>query len=69
MLRQVEEIAIEVNEDFANQASEVACKLMSFGLKFKDKRHSTMYDDNTRFGNSFNQFWFRPSLNHEKNNN
>jgi len=60
VLREAKEVAIEVNEDFTKQASIVRNKLTSYGLKFREKRHSIMFDNNARFGNSFNQFWYRP---------
>ena len=52
VLREAKEVAIEVNEDFTKQASIVRNKLTSYGLKFREKRHSIMFDNNPRFGNS-----------------
>ena len=60
ILSQVSEVFIEVNEDFVAQHVNVERLLGNAGLVFMGKRHSAMYDNNLRFGNTYNQFWFRP---------
>jgi FkbM family methyltransferase len=60
VLRQVTELAIEVNEDFVEQSENVKKYCEKAGLIFKEKRHSEMFENNTRFGNTYNQIWYRP---------
>jgi len=59
VLSQVKEVAIEVNEDFSLQTVNVEKHMKEAGLIFKEKRHSAMFDNNIRFGNTFNQVWHR----------
>lgn len=60
MLNKISELAIEVNEDFGEQAMNVAALCEKSGLAFKEKKHSEMFENNERFGNTYNQFWYRP---------
>jgi FkbM family methyltransferase len=60
VLQQVSELAIEVNEDFSEQAENVKKYCNQAGLIFREKRHSTIVEHSDRFGNTFNQFWYRP---------
>lgn len=60
VLEQISELAIEVNEDFAEQAIDVTKYCTAAGLVFKEKKHSLMFENNTRFGKTYNQVWFRP---------
>ncbi len=53
-------LSIEVNEDFVEQTINVAKYCNEAGLVFKEKRHSAMFDNNERFGQTYNQIWFRP---------
>ena len=53
-------LIIEVNEDFEEQTISVAKYCKEAGLVFKEKRHSVMFDNNERFGQTYNQIWFRP---------
>jgi FkbM family methyltransferase len=63
VLEQVAELAIEVNEDFVEQAINVERHCRESGLVFKEKRHSTMFENNARFGKTYNQLWCRPKEN------
>lgn len=60
VLNKISELAIEVNEDFEEQAMNVAALCEKSGLALKEKKHSEMFENNERFGNTFNQFWYRP---------
>jgi len=60
VLKQVVELVIEVNEDFLVQAENVKKYCEKAGLVFKEKRHSEMFENNPRFGNTYNQIWYRP---------
>ena len=53
-------LIIEVNEDFDEQTINVAKYCKEAGLVFKEKRHSVMFDNNERFGQTYNQIWYRP---------
>ena len=53
-------LIIEVNEDFDEQTINVAKYCKKAGLVFKEKRHSVMFDNNERFGQTYNQIWYRP---------
>jgi FkbM family methyltransferase len=59
VLRNVSELAIEVNEDFVEQSENVTRHCSDAGLVFKEKRHSAMFNNNARFGQTYNQVWFR----------
>lgn len=60
VLKQVVELAIEVNEDFLEQAENVKKYCEKAGLVFREKRHSEMVENDARFGNTYNQIWYRP---------
>lgn len=60
VLKKVSELAIEVNEDFVEQSANVTKHCSDAGLVFKEKRHSAMFDNNARFGQTYNQVWYRP---------
>ena len=60
VLRQITELAVEVNDDFSEQAINVAKHCSEAGLFFKEKKHSAIFENNARFGNTYNQVWYRP---------
>ncbi len=62
VLKKVSGLSIEVNEEFTEQAINVAKFCTQAGLVFKEKRHSAMIDGNERFAKTYNQIWFRPKL-------
>jgi hypothetical protein len=53
-------LIIEVNEDFDEQTLKVPKYCKEAGLVFKEKQHSVMFDNNERFGQTYNQIWYRP---------
>lgn len=57
-LKKVKSLSIEINEDFTEQRHNCEKILTSAGLKFKQKRHSEMFDSGT-FKNTYNQIWVR----------
>ena len=59
VLKNVKSVLVEINEDFENQAIESPTYLQEAGLVLKEKRHSEMFDNNPRFGNTYNQIWHR----------
>ena len=61
VLKGISEIAIEVNEDFADQVIGVRKHCTNAGLVFKYKRRSEVFDNNFRFRNTYNQVWYRPA--------
>lgn len=61
VLKKVSELAIEVNEDFTEQAINVTKHCSEAGLVFKEKKHSAMFENNARFGKTYNQVWYRPN--------
>ena len=61
VLKQVSELAIEVNEDFTEQAINVTKHCSEAGLVFKEKKNSAMFANNARFGKTYNQVWYRPN--------
>lgn len=60
VLKKILGLSIEVNEDFQAQVDGVKKMCTNAGLVFSGKRHSAMFDNNARFGRTFNQIWFRP---------
>lgn len=60
VLKQVTELAIEVNEDFVEQSENVKKHCEKAGLIFREKRHSEMFESDARFRNTYNQIWYRP---------
>lgn len=60
VLKKILGLSIEVNEDFAAQVDGVSKMCINAGLVFTGKQHSPMFDDNVRFGRTFNQIWQRP---------
>lgn len=60
VLKQLTELVIEVNEDFVEQSENVKKYCENAGLIFKEKRHSAMLESDARFGNTYNQIWYRP---------
>lgn len=63
VLKKISELAIEVNDDFAEQVINVTKYCSEAGLVFKEKKHSAMFENNARFGNTYNQVWYRPKEN------
>lgn len=60
VLRGVNEVLIEVNDDFREQAEGCELLLRSAGLVLKSKLHSEMIDNSTAgFQNTYNQIWTR----------
>lgn len=59
VLKQVKGILVEVNEDYKEQNINVTKYLIEAGLELKEKRHSDIFENDTEFGNSYNQIWFR----------
>jgi FkbM family methyltransferase len=60
ILSQINEILIEINDDFHDQADQCRDILTECGLALKEKRHSEMIGGNTNgFQNSYNQIWVR----------
>jgi len=58
VLKKIQGILVEINDDFAEQA-EVSKKLLErAGLEFLDKRHSEMFEG-SKFKNLYNQIWVR----------
>jgi FkbM family methyltransferase len=60
VLQNILGLIIEVNEDFHKQTINVAKYCKEAGLVFKEKRHSVMFDNNERLGQTYNQIWYRP---------
>jgi FkbM family methyltransferase len=61
VLNKVNEVLIEVNDGFKEQAEMCEKILLSAGLKLKEKRHSKEFDYIDSFGNGkvWNQIWVR----------
>lgn len=59
ILKGVEGVLVEVNEDFKVQADNVKNYLSSSGLILKEKRHAAMLEGDKRSGNTYNQIWIR----------
>jgi len=60
VLKNVKSVLIEINEDFEQQTVDSAQYLSEAGLLLKEKRHSDMFENSVRFGNTYNQIWQRP---------
>jgi len=60
VLSRVKGIIIEVNEAFEAQNNNIDLSLHSAGLELKEKRHSELFENNMRFGRTYNQIWYRP---------
>ena len=58
VLKSVQGVLIEINDDFSEQALISKEKLKKAGLSFKEKRHSQMFEDSI-FSKLYNQIWFR----------
>ncbi len=59
VLEHLSELSIEVNEDFFEQVVNVEKHCSAAGLILKHKKHSAMFENNPRFGNTYNQVWCR----------
>lgn len=59
VLKEVASVLVEVNDDFRMQSERVSKLLKNLGLVMKEKTHAPMFDDNARFGNTYNQIWVR----------
>ena len=58
VLKKIQGIHVEINDDFAEQA-EVSKKLLEeAGLTLLEKRHAEMFEG-SKFQNLFNQTWIR----------
>ena len=60
VLKQVTQLAIEVNEGFVEQSEKVKKHCKKAGLIFKEERHSEIFESDARFQNAYNQIWYRP---------
>lgn len=58
ILRRVQGILIEINDDFAEQAEGCAAYLRRAGLSLVEKRHSQLVEESA-FRGAFNQIWAR----------
>ncbi len=59
VLRSVQSVLVEVNEDFVRQAENVSAVLMAGGLMLVEKRRSKMVAESA-FAAAYNQIWRRP---------
>ena len=59
VLKAIDGLLIEINEDFHKQSEDSKKFLQNAGLILSEKRHSEMFD-NTIYKNSYNQIWHRP---------
>ena len=55
----VKSLFIEVNDNFSDQSREVEAILKAAGFNLKQKRRSELFDDNGKFGRTYNQIWVR----------
>ena len=58
ILRQIQGIIIEINDDFSEQAELSKQLLEEAGLTLLEKRHSEMFEG-SNFQNLYNQIWIR----------
>ena len=58
ILRNVQGVLVEINENFTDQLSISKEKLEQSGLSLIDKRHSELFE-NSKFSSLFNQIWYR----------
>jgi len=58
VLKNVKSVSIEINDDFKNQALGSEKLLKDAGLSFKQKKHSSMFD-NSKYKSIYNQLWVR----------
>ena len=58
ILKSVNSVLIEINDNFKNQSLWAEHYLKDAGLSFKEKKHSLMFE-NTEFDSSYNQIWVR----------
>ena len=58
ILKSVNSVLIEINDDFKDQALCAEEFLKDAGLSFKEKKHSPMFE-NSRFSSFYNQIWSR----------
>ena len=58
ILKSVNSVLIEINDDFKDQALCAKEFLKDAGLSFKEKKHSPMFK-NSRFSSFYNQIWSR----------
>jgi FkbM family methyltransferase len=61
VLEHVDEILVEINDEFFDQNSECVKLLQNAGLILKDKKHAKIFDCNNAFGNGkvWNQIWVK----------
>ncbi len=59
VLRSVQSVLVEVDEDFVRQAEDVQAALTQAGLHLVEKRHSEMIGSVPEFAKTFNQIWVR----------
>ena len=58
ILKQIQGILVEINDDFAEQADLSKQLLAEAGLTILEKRHSEMFEG-SKFKNIYNQIWIR----------
>ena len=61
VLKKIQGILLEINDDFVEQADMSKELLEKAGLKFIDRRHSEM-SEGTKFKNLYNQIWVRKMI-------
>jgi len=61
ILKQVQSLLIEINDEFVEQAKNSADYLKGAGLSLTEKSHSEMVEDSL-FGSAFNQIWTRNTM-------
>ncbi len=59
VLRSVQSVLVEVNEDFVRQAENVSAVLTAAGLMLVERRRSEMVAESA-FAAAYNQIWRRP---------
>ena len=58
-IKNVESILIEVNDDYIKQSKEVNEHLNSLGFRLKEKKHSEIIEQSSKFSSFYNQIWVR----------
>lgn len=60
ILKNIQGILVEVNDDFSTLAQECEFALKEAGLVFKEKLHSDIFEGSESYGRLYNQIWYRP---------
>jgi len=61
LLDEVEEVLVEVNDNYLEQSTRVSAILSSHGLLLKQKERSQLIDERSKFSDTYNQIWIRTS--------